>query len=47
METNNRKLPIPATFVIGSDGKILWRHFDPDYRKRSIVKDIVHALEMM
>ena len=39
-----QQLPIPATFVIGSDGKITWRHFDPDYRKRSTVKDIVSAL---
>lgn len=34
-------LPIPATFIIGQDGKIVWRHFDPDYKKRSSVSDIV------
>jgi len=44
---DSQQLPIPATFVIGQDGKIAWRHFDPDYRKRSSVKDIVGALEKL
>lgn len=44
---DSQQLPIPATFVIGKDGKIAWRHFDPDYRKRSSVKDIVEALEKL
>lgn len=43
----SQQLPIPATFVIGQDGKIAWRHFDPDYRKRSSVKDIVETLEKL
>lgn len=38
---DSQRLPIPATFIIGKDGKIVWRHFDPDYKKRSTVKDIV------
>ncbi|MBN1985173.1 MAG: AhpC/TSA family protein [Prolixibacteraceae bacterium] len=37
----SQQLPIPATFIIGKDGKIAWRHFDPDYKKRSTVDDIV------
>lgn len=37
-------LPIPATYVIDQNGIIIWRHFDPDYRKRSSVKDIISAL---
>lgn len=41
----SQRLPIPATFVIDSDGKIVWRQFDPDYKKRSSVKDIVEALK--
>ena len=44
---DSQQLPIPATFVIGQDGKIVWRHFDPDYRKRSSIKDIVSALEKL
>jgi len=27
---DSQRLPIPATFIIGTDGKIVWRHFDPD-----------------
>jgi peroxiredoxin len=39
--------PFRQPFVIGKDGKIAWRHFDPDYRKRSSVKDIVEALQKL
>ncbi|MBN1987139.1 MAG: AhpC/TSA family protein [Prolixibacteraceae bacterium] len=38
---DSQQLPIPATFIIGKDGKITWRHFNPDYKKRSTVDDIV------
>jgi len=41
---DSQRLPIPATFVIGKDGKIAWRHFDPDYKKRSTVSEILEAL---
>lgn len=34
-------LPIPATYIIGKDGKIKWYHFDPKYSKRSTVKEIL------
>lgn len=37
-------LPIPATFVIGRDGKIAARFIDPDYRKRMAVEDLLAAL---
>lgn len=40
----SQQLPIPATFIIGKDRKIIWRHFDPDYKKRSDVSDIVKNL---
>lgn len=40
----SEQLPIPATFIIGQDGKIVWRHFDPDYKKRSKVEDIVQNI---
>jgi peroxiredoxin len=42
---DSQRLPIPATFVVGTNGKILWRHFDPDYKKRSTVAQILRALE--
>ena len=37
----SQRLPIPATFIIGTDSKIFWRHFDPNYKKRSTVAEIV------
>lgn len=37
-------LPIPATFVVGTDGLIKARHIDPDYRKRKEVEDLLDAL---
>lgn len=42
---DSQRLPIPATFVIGQNGKVAWRHFDPDYKKRSSVADIIKALD--
>ncbi len=41
---DSERLPIPATFVIGKDKKIVWRQFDPNYKYRSTVKDIIEAL---
>lgn len=41
---DSQRLPIPATFIINSDREIIWRQFDPDYKKRSSVKDITTAL---
>ncbi|GAB4311726.1 MAG: hypothetical protein Kow00127_01840 [Bacteroidales bacterium] len=42
---DSQRLPIPATYIIGTDGRIAWRQFDPDYKKRSTVADILNALE--
>lgn len=44
---DSQQLPIPATYVIDRKGKIVWRHFDPDYKKRSTTDDIVRALELL
>jgi len=38
-------VPIPATFVVGRDGRILARHVDPDFRNRMDVEDIIAALK--
>ena len=38
-------LPIPATFVIGKDGRIRSRFVDPDYRKRMAIEDLIDALK--
>ena len=37
-------LPIPATFVVGTDGRIAARFVDPDYRKRMAIEDLLGAL---
>lgn len=41
---NSQQLPIPATYIIDSNGRIIWRQFDPDYKNRSSVKEILDAL---
>ena len=37
-------LPIPATFVVGSDGVIAARDIDPDYRRRMDLDDLAAAV---
>ncbi len=40
----SQRLPIPATYVINQDNQVTWRHFDPNYKKRSSVGEIMLAL---
>jgi peroxiredoxin len=42
--TDNWMLPIPATFIIGTDGIIRARFIDPDYRVRMAIEDLLAAL---
>lgn len=37
-------LPIPATFIVGTDGIITDRFVDPDYRRRMDIDDLIAAL---
>lgn len=37
-------LPVPATYIIGQNGKIQFTYFNPDYRKRVSVKQVLQAL---
>jgi peroxiredoxin len=37
-------LPIPATFVVGTDGRVAERFVDPDYRKRMDIDEMLSAL---
>lgn len=39
------KLPVPATYVVGSDGKIKYAFLDIDYTRRADPADILKALE--
>lgn len=43
-EANGTNLPVPAVYVISKEGKIVYKYFDRDYRKRSSVKDILSHL---
>jgi peroxiredoxin len=43
--SNTWLLPIPATFVVGTDGEVKARFVDPDYRKRMAVEDLITALK--
>jgi peroxiredoxin len=38
-------LPIPATFVVGRDGRVTARFVDPDFRRRISVEELIAALE--
>ena len=38
-------VPVPATFVVGRDGRIVARHVDPDYRKRMEVDAVLDTLK--
>jgi peroxiredoxin len=42
--SNGATLPVPAVFVVSKEGKIIFRHFDPDYSNRASVKDILSHL---
>jgi peroxiredoxin len=44
---DSQRLPIPATFIIGKDSKVIWRQFDPDYKKRSSVNEILYQLSIL
>jgi peroxiredoxin len=37
-------MPVPATFVVGTDGIIQARYVDPDYRKRMAIEELVESL---
>jgi peroxiredoxin len=37
-------LPIPATFVIAPDGRVVARHIDPDYRERMRRDEVIRAV---
>ena len=37
-------VPVPATFVVGQDGRVKARFVDPDYRKRMTIESMLAAL---
>ncbi len=41
---NGASLPVPAVYVVDKKGRIAYRFFDVDYKKRSSIKDILDHL---
>ena len=41
---SSSRLPVPATFIINSKGRIVWRQFNPDYHIRANVSDIINNI---
>lgn len=39
------RLPVPATFVLDKEGKIVYSFVDPDYTKRAEPSDIIKAIK--
>ncbi len=42
--TNGANLPVPAVYIINKEGKITYRFFDTDYRKRPSVAELLNNL---
>jgi peroxiredoxin len=40
-------LPLPATFVIGRDGRVAARYVNPDFRERMEIMDVLDALRAL
>ncbi len=40
----SERLPVPATYILNQDGVIIWRHFNPDYKIRASVSEIIQHL---
>ncbi len=41
---DNAQLPVPATFIIDTDGKIIYKQFDYNYTNRATAEDILKML---
>lgn len=38
------RLPVSATYILDENQKIVWRHFNPDYKERASLEDILKQL---
>ncbi len=38
-------LPVPAVYIISKEGTIVYRYFEPDYKKRASVQEILEQLK--
>ncbi|HEY6063212.1 MAG TPA: peroxiredoxin-like family protein [Chitinophagaceae bacterium] len=41
---NGKYLPVPAVFIIDKESNIIYRFFEPDYKKRPSVKELLEYL---
>ena len=41
---NGANLPVPAVYIISQEGKIIYRYFDENYRRRPSVREIASKL---
>lgn len=44
---NGPVLPVPAVYIVGTDGTIKWAYFNPDYRVRPSVATLVAQLNAL
>lgn len=42
--TNGKYLPVPAVYIIDKESMVIYRFFEPDYKKRASVKEILANL---
>ena len=43
-ELQNNTLPVPATYLIGKENKVIYAHYNPDYKKRAGFNEILNVL---
>lgn len=41
---NEAYLPVPATYIINQEGKIIFRHFDINYKERAPISEVIDLL---
>jgi peroxiredoxin len=41
---NGKYLPVPAVFIIDKESTVIYRFFEPDYKKRPSVKELLDNL---
>lgn len=43
-QTKDAYLPVPAVYIVNTEGTITFRYFEEDYKKRLLIKDLLKAL---
>lgn len=44
-QTKEAYLPVPAVYIVDTDGSVIFRFFEEDYKRRPTVKDILAELK--